>query len=59
MLQQEVPIVPIGFERLLLKIYNIMTKQFNHLALFVLERSTYEETALKYKKVLIKRKTNK
>jgi len=36
-----------------------MSKQFNYLALFVVERSTYEETSLKYMKVLIKRKTNK
>jgi hypothetical protein len=36
-----------------------MSKQFNYLALFDLERSTYEETPLKYMKVLINRKTNK
>jgi hypothetical protein len=43
----------------LLKVYDIMSKQFNYSALFVLERSTFEETALKYMRVLIKRKTNK
>jgi hypothetical protein len=41
------------------RFYDIMSKQINYLAQFVLDRNTDEETALKYMKVLINRKTNK